>query len=763
MRKLIVPFLLLLSLSSLAQSWTPISGRQRFSTGIGIPVKDSSFFATAADTALIYINKSDTTGIYYRYKGRHIKVGAFDSTSMSNRINQRVKYSDTAAMLSPYKTFYPRNAISLTTTGTSGAATYSATTGVLNIPQYSGGGTALTLTTSGSSGAATYNSGTGALNIPTYTLAGLGGQPQLNGTGFVKASGTTISYDNSSYYLASNPNGYTSNTGTVTLVSGTGTVSGLTLSGTVTSSGNLTLGGALSLTSGNVTTALGFTPYNATNPAGYITSAPLSDYLPLTGGTLTSSGSTNTLNINHSSGSGIALNISKNGSGEGLTIVKGSGSGNAASITGGITLLSELNLTTKLADAHINSAATWNSKQNALNGTGFVKASGTTISYDNTSYQPLLTNPTTGTGTTNYVTKWTGTSALGNSLIYDNGTNVGIGTTSPSGKLSVRTGTGATFNNALLGTNQLEISNYSVADGYQELASVGSILSFYTGTAGGGSATERMRITSSGNVGIGTPSPTSRLHIAQDNAAITLTRGSGAYGTRILQSISDGSINFQIGLATAGTWRTFMKLGEGEVNPALFLQPLGGNVGIGTASPSEKLSVAGRLLVNTNTTDGANALQVNGSAKISSLAGTGERLVAADASGKLVVSTNISSGYYTPTITLINGITSATASPLIYTNINGIVTVTGKITINSNILTEVNELEINLPASNPNVSPNSVGGCGVEVTASAFRAQDVLNFNSAFNYAKIAITFKSNATGSKVYTFSFSYDSNYFP
>ena len=33
-------------------------------------------------------------------------------------------------------------------------------------------------------------------------------QPQINGTGFVKASGTTISYDNSTYYLASNPSGY---------------------------------------------------------------------------------------------------------------------------------------------------------------------------------------------------------------------------------------------------------------------------------------------------------------------------------------------------------------------------------------------------------------------------------------------------------------------------------------------------------------------------------------------------------------------------
>ena len=46
-------------------------------------------------------------------------------------------------------------------------------------------------------------------------------------------------------YSTSNPAGYTTNTGTVTSVSGTGTVSGLTLTGSVTSSGSLTLGGAI--------------------------------------------------------------------------------------------------------------------------------------------------------------------------------------------------------------------------------------------------------------------------------------------------------------------------------------------------------------------------------------------------------------------------------------------------------------------------------------------------------------------------------------
>jgi hypothetical protein len=44
-------------------------------------------------------------------------------------------------------------------------------------------------------------------------------------------------------------NNKTSNTGTVTSVSGTGTVNGLTLTGTVTTTGSLTLGGTLDLSS----------------------------------------------------------------------------------------------------------------------------------------------------------------------------------------------------------------------------------------------------------------------------------------------------------------------------------------------------------------------------------------------------------------------------------------------------------------------------------------------------------------------------------
>lgn len=52
-------------------------------------------------------------------------------------------------------------------------------------------------------------------------------------------------------YNSTNPSGYTTNTGTVTSVSGAGTVSGLSLTGTVISSGSITLGGTLAVTPAN--------------------------------------------------------------------------------------------------------------------------------------------------------------------------------------------------------------------------------------------------------------------------------------------------------------------------------------------------------------------------------------------------------------------------------------------------------------------------------------------------------------------------------
>jgi hypothetical protein len=50
-----------------------------------------------------------------------------------------------------------------------------------------------------------------------------------------------------------------------------------------------------------------------------------------------------------------------------------------------------------------------------------------------------------GSGTTNYVAKWTDTDTIGDSQIFDNGTNVGIGTASPAHKVDVDGGVYADY------------------------------------------------------------------------------------------------------------------------------------------------------------------------------------------------------------------------------------------------------------------------------------------------------------------------------
>lgn len=77
--------------------------------------------------------------------------------------------------------------------------------------------------------------------------------------------------------------------------------------------------------------------------------------------------------------------------------------------------------------------------------TGGTYSSGTITFTNNSGSTFTVTGLTTGGGglggggTTNYVSKWTGSTDLGNSLIYDNGTSVSIGTASPNSSSILQT------------------------------------------------------------------------------------------------------------------------------------------------------------------------------------------------------------------------------------------------------------------------------------------------------------------------------------
>jgi hypothetical protein len=106
---------------------------------------------------------------------------------------------------------------------------------------------------------------------------------------------------------------------------------------------------------------------------------------------------------------------------------------------------------------------------------------------------------------------------------------------------------------------------------------------------------EKMRITTAGNVGIATTTPLSLLHIASADTdqGLRLTRANGTFGFRFTRT---GLIQ---GTLTDGTtFQTAIELSEGNssANNYLTLQPTAGNVGIGITPSNTKLQVLGNSL-----------------------------------------------------------------------------------------------------------------------------------------------------------------------
>jgi hypothetical protein len=183
-----------------------------------------------------------------------------------------------------------------------------------------------------------------------------------------------------------------------------------------------------------------------------------------------------------------------------------------------------------------------------------------------------------------------------NLLTLDRGGSVGIGTASPgtlgekltvAGSLVVNPGDVIALNNAgnpgLYAGDAFSAGNY----GGVQWNSAGDYLSLMTNTGGAG-----LSLLESGNVGVGTAAPAAKLDVAGviRTTDVAPTPASGA-GLEFAYWPAGGQSNI---LSFDRTAAAYKKLSLDA--SAIYLVPFsGGNVGIGTASPSTKLQVGAKV------------------------------------------------------------------------------------------------------------------------------------------------------------------------
>jgi hypothetical protein len=234
----------------------------------------------------------------------------------------------------------------------------------------------------------------------------------------------------------------------------------------------------------------------------------------------------------------------------------------------------------------------WNTNSDLIDGVFAAAGSGTSVGLNVGSGKTLTLGGTltNSAGTANGVVYLNGSKALtsGSALVFD-GTNLGVGG-APANRFDVVGDQNSSLTSRVVNVNaggsagsRLRLENTSAPWDISNSRANSAALTFEN------SGTERMRLDSSGNLGIGTSSPTRRLFV----------NGSSNLGGSV-NSVVIGDGTFAAGVASiAAESGARLDIGTAGANPLLFFinnterarLDSSGNLGIGTSSPAVKLDV----------------------------------------------------------------------------------------------------------------------------------------------------------------------------
>lgn len=226
-------------------------------------------------------------------------------------------------------------------------------------------------------------------------------------------------------------------------------------------------------------------------------------------------------------------------------------------------------------------------------GTTTVAHSGNTITVTS---NDQYTGTVDGSGTANYVTKWFDTDTITDSVIYDDGTNIGIGTANPARLFHIDSGTTTAWVRLQGGGGFGRYTDmYNNDDDFLLRADASN-----TGTSNGAinfavGLTDGVSIGSSGQVtfwqyGSGAFTGTAAKNLAVDSSGNVIE--------------TDGSI-----IDGSGTANYVSKWSDANTLTDSIIYDDGTDVGIGTATPNSKLQVDGSVQV-ADDTDTASADKV---------------------------------------------------------------------------------------------------------------------------------------------------------